>query len=229
MDLFISHFSPNVMLGYNLQELIPPTHMVKGKIYNINPLFKAYFIDRLLQEAGIGIIQGYPARYDALLSYGPFQMTDLALKGIKERKRLFDEFKVYQSMSDLKSIQDHANAAAFFAYYNWEVLSGSLQANDLLKPFNNYFVNEEQDRLNGVKERQIKILIAGLTACLHHQPAKSRRMMRELLASGSLENIHYRILEMDAAGKQLRKYYRSAAEAYLIMKVYHKLEEQANN
>lgn len=223
MDIFLDNFSPNVMLGYNIQELIPPTHMVKGKILSINPLFKAYYIDRMLQEGGIEILEGFPARFDALLSHGPFQMTNLALDGINENKRLFDEFKLFKAVEDLNNIHDHALVAAIFAYYNWEMLSYSLKASGKIDAFNQYFANYATDEL---LQRKLRILIAGITACMHHQPARSRRMMTQVIAGGDFEGIHHQILVTDAADKQLIKYYRSAAEAYLLMKVYHTMADK---
>ena len=74
MDYIADNLSANVILGFNIQELLPPKHMLKnGKIKPINPIFKAWYFDRLLQEAGTEFIHYYPARYDVINSYGPFQ------------------------------------------------------------------------------------------------------------------------------------------------------------
>ncbi len=222
MDIFMDNFSPNVMLGYNVQELVPPTHMIGGKIYSINPLFKIYYLDLILKEGGMEVFEGFPARYDALLSHGPFQMTDLALAGINENKRLFDELKQFDSVEKLNGVSDHALVAAIFAYYNWEMLSYSLQASGGIEAFNKQY----DGSLGSDEQRRLRILIAGLTACMHHQPAKARRMLREALQDGDFNRIHYKILDTPAAGKQMDKYYRSAAEAYLLMKVYHVLLDE---
>lgn len=225
MDTFIENFSPNVMLGYNIQELVPATHMVAGKIEKINPLFKAYYLDLVLKEGGIEVLEGFPARFDLLLSHGPFQMTDLAIAGINGNKRLFDEYKRYKSVEEFNSVEDHALSAAIFAYYNWEMLSYSLQYFKQLNTFNQYFSGS----LSKSQKNDFRLLIAGLTACMHHQPARARRMLREAVATGNFKEMHYKILDMDASDKQMDKYYRSASEAYLLMKVYHKLVVKYGN
>jgi hypothetical protein len=216
MDRVVAHLSPNILLGYNIQELIPPTQMVEGVIYDVNPLFKAFYLERMLQELGLEFIEAFPARYDALLSHGPFQMTNLAIRdGLLANPRLFDEMKVYRSMSELKSIQDHVNVAAFFAYYNWEMLSFSLQANGLLDQFNSYFRQVETDEN---KAKELQVLLAGLTAAMHHNPAEARQMLATALRNGAKEKLYF--ATMQNGDKQMRKYFRSAAEAYLILKVY---------
>ena len=217
MDTFMDNFSPNVMLGYNIQELVPPTHMVGREILKINPLFKAYYLDLVLKEGGMEVLEGFPARFDVLLSHGPFQMTDLAIAGINGNRRLFDACKKYKSVKELNTIEDHALVAAIFAYYNWEMLSYSLQASGQIETFNRYF----SGRLGKKKRKNLRILIAGLTACMHHKPSTARRMLRQALRLERPGKVHYQILSADASGRQMDKYYRSAAEAYLLMKVYH--------
>ncbi|NJO90759.1 MAG: hypothetical protein HC831_18695 [Chloroflexia bacterium] len=45
MDFIADNLSPNVLLGFNIQELLPPKHMLEdGKIREINPIFKAYYL-----------------------------------------------------------------------------------------------------------------------------------------------------------------------------------------
>lgn len=221
MDIISENLSPNVLLGYNIQELIPPTHMTEeGAIKPINPLFKAYFLDRLLQEAGTDFISYFPARFDLVHSFGPFQFTPIAIKDINANTRLNDKMQIYKEMSELKSLDDHAQLAAIFAYNNWERLSYYLKLDGTLETFNNYFKDYKTD---GEKKRKLRILIAGMTAAMHHQPPKAYRMMRNYLKETTdLEKIHHDLIETQG-NKQLRKYYRSAAEAYLILKVYHKL------
>jgi hypothetical protein len=221
MDLITENLSPNVLLGYNIQELIPPTHMTKdGTIKNINPLFKAYFLDRLLQEAGADFLCYFPARFDLVHSFGPFQFTPIAIADIKSNQRLNTKMKLYQEMSDLKTLEDHAQLAAIFAYNNWERLSYYLKLDGTLEQFNSYFKDYKNDE---EKKRKLRILIAGMTAAMHHHPPKAYKMMRNYLEKNTdLNKIHYDLVEQEG-NKQLQKYYRSAAEAYLILKVYHKV------
>ena len=222
MNMFMDVLSPNILLAYNIQEILPPKHMIDNQLYDINSLFKVYYFDQLLQKGSYAFLEGFPARYDTLLSFGPFQMTDISLKGISENTRVFDEFKVYKSMKDLKNIDDHPKAATYFAYCNWDYLASSLDAENLLKPFNEYFQDYQKDE---EKLRKLRILVAGLTSCMHHSSAVTRRMLRESVEAKNFENIHYQILETASANKQLKKYYRSSAEAYLILKVYQELKD----
>ncbi len=221
MDFIAGNLSPNVMLGFNIQELLPPKHMLaNGKIKEINPIFKAYFFDRLLQEAGTEFIHYYPARYDVINSYGPFQITNVAIADINANNRLTNDFKKYKSINELQSIEDHIFIATLFAYNNWERLSMLLNSDGTLSKFNDYFKDYKTD---AEKKRKLRLFISGFTACMHHHPPNSWKTIRAYLkATKKLDNAHYECINKHG-GKQLRKYYRSSVEAYLIMKVYHNL------
>jgi hypothetical protein len=221
MNLIADNLSANILLGYNIQEMMPPTHMTaKRQIVDVNPIFKVYYFDRLLQEAGYEFICYFPARYDGLHSLGPFQFTDIALKDIKVNSRLIDKFKIFGKTTDLKTIDDHALAAVLFAYSNWERLSYILKTEGLLKNFNAFFTDFDT---NSEKRRILRIFIAGLTACMHHNPPDSFEAIKKYLKQNQdLSKMHYSWISKTDS-KQLYKYYRSAAEAYLILKVYDKL------
>lgn len=221
MDLIATHLSPNILLAYNIQEMMPPTHMTaKRQIVAVNPVFKVFYLDRLLQEAGYDFICYFPARYDGMHSLGPFQFTDIAIKDIKTNSRLMDKFKIFDKTTDLKTIDDHAIAAAFFAYSNWERLSYILKSEGLLKNFNNYFANAENDT---EKKRILRIFIAGVSACMHHNTPDSFESIKKYLKQNQdFTKIHFSWISKNDS-KQLYKYYRSTAEAYLILKVYDKL------
>ncbi|MGB1242315.1 MAG: hypothetical protein ACPG49_07330, partial [Chitinophagales bacterium] len=73
LNIITANLSPNVMLGYNIQELLPVNYQNNNT--PINPLFKVYYFDRLLREGGIEFVEGFPARYDSHVSFGPFQIT----------------------------------------------------------------------------------------------------------------------------------------------------------
>ena len=221
MDFIADNLSANVLLGFNIQELLPPKHMLEdGTIRSINPIFKAWYFDQLLREAGIEFIHYYPARYDVINSYGPFQITNIAIADIQANKRLKDDFKKYKSMDDLQSIEDHILLATLFAYNNWERLSMLLHSDGNLSKFNDYFKDYKTD---ADKKRKLRLFISGFTACMHHHPPNSWKAIRNYLkATKKLDKIHYEC-NNEYNGKQLRKYYQSSVEAYLIMKVYHSL------
>lgn len=209
----VGTISPNVLLGYNIQELLPPG--IDGK--QINPVFKAYFLDKLLKEAGEVFIEGYPARYDSMMSFGPFQMTNIAMPIISQMNPYVGiKNRVPRYVQEFDGLQHHVSAAVMFAYSNWEILGKILGKKGLLKKFVYAF-----EKL-GERERQITI--AGLTACMHHLPGTTLKRISWYVDKGDLRNMHYGIREASLT-KQLRKYYDSAAEAYLLMKVFHNLND----
>ena len=219
MDLIVANLSANILLAYNIQEMTPPTHMLADRrIKDINPLFKAFYLDRLLQEAGCEFVAYFPARYDAVNSFGPFQFTNIALSDILKNTRLVKEFKLFEDMSALKGVEDHALAAAFFAYDNWERLSYVLNSAGLLDDFNSYFedYNSDED-----KKRQLRIFIAGVTACMHHHPPNTFLIVKNYLkkVGSNLDALYYEMMA-ESGNSQLQKYYRSSAEAYLMLKLY---------
>lgn len=221
MDLMVANFSANVMLGYNIQELIPPYHFVPPREERINPLFKAYYLDRLLREGGASYLTGFPARYDTLISFGPFQLTQRALDDLQANTRLHDGFRTYRHMRELETLDDHAEAAAYFAYNNLERLSMSLKNDGVLERLTAHFSASEED---ADLRRELQIFLAGVIACMHHQPGRTRSQVRAYLqAHELLDDIYIAPMATGGGVPQLEKYYDSAARAYLIMKVYHEL------
>jgi hypothetical protein len=218
MEIIASTISADMMVGFNIQELLPPTHMLaNGAIKPVNPIFKTYYFDRLLREAGTEFIQYYPARYDQVHSYGPFQLTGMAVADIQANIRLTNAFKKFKTMDDLITIEDHILVTGIFAYNNWERLSFLLNQDGTLLKFNEWFKDYSS---NVQKERKLRIFISGITACMHHDPPETWKMFREYLKSiDNFDKIHYECIAQ-YGNKQLRKYYTSSVEAYLIMPVY---------
>jgi hypothetical protein len=219
MRRFISNvqtnLSANVLLGYNIHELLPPT-LGKEKI---NAVAKTYFIDQLLSKGGKEFIARYPARYDILMSYGPFQLTKYALGEIENQKINSYTSKEHQSpktVAELETLQDHVNAAVEFAFANWITLGESLRKNSLLKRFNDGF--EDMDA------RGQKILLAGITACMHHLPADTRRGVINYVTNKKMDNMYFDL--RGSLSPQLNKYYQSSGEAYLVMKVFDVLDDR---
>ena len=88
-----------------------------------------------------------------------------------------------------------------------------------LKAFNQSFGS----RIDEKRIRNLRILIGGMTACMHHSPRKAQEMMVQLLKSVDLTDAHWRVLKTKSSSQQLKKYYRSSSEAYLVLKVYDQL------
>lgn len=226
MDLIVKNLSPNVMLAYNIQELLPTTYWHEKKVKTINPLFKIYYFDLLLQKGGLEYIEGFPARYDQFVSYGPFQITNFAVKhGILANPRLIDEFKIHKSIEELQNVKEHAEVAAFNSYNNWEIMAFVLEKRGHIKKFNEYFANYKYDTN---KRNSLRLFIAGITSCMHHEPTSVINLVEKYIKKHTdLSNIHYKILTETNMKKYLKQYYRSSAEAYLLMKVYHKFQALA--
>lgn len=228
MDIIMAHLSPNVLMGFNLQELLP-TEAGPYRAW-INPLFKAYYYDRLLREAGMDFVAVIPARYDAMLSFGPFQLTQIALDDVHANRRLPEHFSPHGELHTLTSLSDQAEATAYFAYSNWERLSFFMQTYGGLENFNEYF---GKTPLSPDRQRELRIWIAGVTACMHHQPIPTWNLAQSYIkVHEDLTGFSYLMFDFgEEEGvpsnpvmlRQLKKYYRSSAEAYLIMKVYHAL------
>ncbi len=205
--------SSNVLLGYNIHEITPPSY--NGR--QINPVFKAYFVDRLFKEAGKEFIEGYPARYDPYMSFGPFQMTNFAMPVAAGLNRhVGKEDRIPYNVQDLEGLQDHVNAAVMFALSNFVSLGNHLSGRKLLKKFNDGF--EKMD------ERSQQIVISGTTACMHHQPSITKKRIGFYVDKKPMDDMFYKI--RPSLTDQLQKYYDSAAEAYLLMKVFHDLEDK---
>jgi hypothetical protein len=215
MSIIMENITPDIILGFNIQEMLPPAHMlVNRRILNINPLFKACYLDKLLQEAGVEFLHYFPSRYDQILSYGPFQLTSIALEDVHVNNRLSSVFKIFNSFNDLRTIDDHILATVIFAYNNWERLSFLIQADGTIQKFNSYFSDYSTDK---DKTRKLKIFITGMTACMHHHPPNTFQMLRSFLKeTDDLTQIHIHCIE-ERASPQLKKYYRSSVEATLML------------
>ncbi len=217
MRIIINNISQNVLIGYNIQELIPPAY----KNIQMNPVFKTYYLNRLFIEAGKEFVEGFPARYDTLVSFGPFQMTNIAMREIvKFNKYLNPVDRFPPSVADFKTLQQHSDASAIFAYYNWEIMAEVLQKEGQLKKFNREFPK--------INRKKRQIFIAGVTACMHHLPSATRKLVAEYISKiDNFNRLHYMIRRRGFETKfQLQKYYDSAAEAYLIMKVFDILDDK---
>ena len=79
--------------------------------------------------------------------------------------------------------------------------------------------------IGNLDDRESKIVVAGLTACMHHGPAKTKKRVGFYVDRRDGRDMHYR-LRRDSLTPQLQKYYDSAVEAYLLAKVFHVLEEK---
>ncbi|GAB3959084.1 hypothetical protein GCM10028805_54520 [Spirosoma harenae] len=219
MDIIVEQLSANMLLCYNIHEMLPPWYFSKetGRVA-VNPIFKIYYFDRILQEAGCEFISYFPARNDTQLSFGPYQFTNTALEGIWHNKRLSNSFRVFTTTKELKTTEQHALAAVLLAYHNWEMLSMSLKNANLLTSFNEQFQFANFDM-----QRNLRIFMAGITACMHHMPAPARRIFVNRMGNnGNLSSMHMDWIKKEDDA-QLYKVYHSSAEVYLFLKVYDKL------
>ncbi|MBI2548062.1 hypothetical protein HYW21_01810 [Candidatus Woesearchaeota archaeon] len=172
LELIIDHFNENCFLSYTLQELLTPSY--HGN--DINPLFKIYFFDHLLQEAGLGFIEGYPARHDHHLSHGPFQLTNVAVADVQKYDVNFEKDEIVpRALEQFKGIYDHVRAAALFAYANWERVADNLitEEKKTKLPFSSSFI----DIFPSLDQTTRYAFVAGMSGCLHHLPTRTRKIV----------------------------------------------------
>jgi hypothetical protein len=174
-----SDLSENVLLGYNIHELLPPSF--DGK--KINAVAKAHFLNGWLKDGGREVLERFPARYDIMLSYGPFQLTKWAMSEVSQNNLnsyVSQRYKSPSEMAELNKLQEHVNAAVKFAFANWLRIGDTLADNGKLKRFNEGYEN--------MNSRDKKILLSGITACMHHKPKETRAGVIKYLSNNSGKN-----------------------------------------
>ncbi|MBI2579157.1 MAG: hypothetical protein HYW26_05575 [Candidatus Aenigmarchaeota archaeon] len=213
MDAVVNSTNPDVIIGYNITEMLPRVAFRNGRREWINAALKAWYLDRLLKEAGIQFLTFYPARADPFVSISPFQMTKYAMEDVAAMNQFLPEAKrVPESALNLKSLQDHANSAMLFSYANWRRMVFDLGRYGL--------IDDARKAIESLDEREREIFVAAMTAATHNLPASRGAVIRHLRKPR--RKFHLGTLEyLDSARKV---YARSSVEASLIMPWYEKAE-----
>jgi len=212
MKHVFSRMNSNIMLAYAMTEIMPRNMDVieNGEEVNknINGVGKAYLLDAYL-ALGEKFVANYPAIWDGVYSYGPFQFTLPAIDTAETLIRYVeDDFKVPE-FEDFDSLQDHANAAVLFAYSNWLGLGINLADKGLIKGMNEMF--EGSDRYAS------RAFVAGLTGDLHHLPGKTRKYVRRFVRNN--DSLDVAKMRKTIKG-DLRGYFDATARSYMAMEVY---------
>lgn len=153
-------------------------------------------------------------------------MTDEAMPDAANLNEHVDRSRrIPGSVKKMKGLQQHSNAAAMFAISNYEKLGNHLKSHsrrgrNLLKKFNDEF--EKMGETEKMGERKRQIVVAGIKACMHHLPSDTMERVGWFVETGDIKNMYYKL--RGSLTDQLVKYYDSAVEAYLLMKVFHDLE-----
>lgn len=217
----VGNFNENCFLAYTLQELLTPSY--RGN--EVNPLFKVYFFDRLLREAGLELIEGYPAREDHHLSFGPFQLTSLAVEDIQKYDiYLKEDGMVPKTLDGFKDLYDHVKTAALFAYTNWERL-----ADDLIR------AEDETDipscsllttTLPSYDQTTRSALVAAMSGCMHHLPRLSRETWSNRAREGGFPTQLADARDALQSHPQLQRYFDGTVKAYLMLEQFNSLYAQ---
>lgn len=99
------------LLAYSTTEIMPTS--------GVNSPIGVHLYDFLLNNAGTNYMDLIPALGDNLISMGPYQFTDIAVKTVNEMqdRYLKNKSHVPQKIENLRGVQNH-KAAFLFAFYN---------------------------------------------------------------------------------------------------------------
>ena len=145
------------LIAYSLTELMP-SH---------NGLFNKIFLDFLLRSAGEDFVERIPSMNDSLISFGPYQMTNLPFEegrfGVKYVDEHLNTKFLPTNVSDLSGVQHH-QAAYLFMVGNLMNLTSKLSSQQV----------HEMSRV--IKEEPLVVTL--FAALSHHSPAGGRAAMK---------------------------------------------------
>lgn len=155
---FRNHLMPsrNTLLAYTVTELFPS---------NTNPSVNIALYDKMLEYAGMEFVNKIPAMSDPYLSFGPFQLTSIAInpQGAPRLNAFLPErLHVPESMKNYSTTENHIRGAALVTIYNSEILANKLMRENLLEKFNAGF-----EKLDTLKQEEF---FAGYLAAAHYKP-----------------------------------------------------------
>jgi hypothetical protein len=212
MDNVFLRMNANIMLGYAMTEIMPRDMdvMEDGKSVNkkINGVGKAYILDSYL-KLGEEFVANYPAIWDSVYSYGPFQFTTTAVEHASALNRYVPEQFRLPDFDKFDGLQDHANASVLFAYTNWLSLG--------IKLANKGQLGKMNEMLEGSEYYASRAFIAGVTGAMHHLPGKSKDRVRSFVRRN--ETLDVKAAKSSFKG-DLGNYFDITARAYMAMEVY---------
>ncbi len=177
-ESLVKKIDANVLVSYNCTEFFP-----RG-----NPAGKAeyWMLDLLLRSFGEEFINHIPALADEYASFGPYQMTSLALRDTPQEKAPASSMNVYVSPDhkipwSVTKLQwrDHHKAALLLAMYNTRslVLQLSSEGLDIVK--------------SNIDNNEFMSVIAQIIAIGHNRPADLMKA-KTLLEEGNSSDDFYK-------------------------------------
>ncbi len=212
IDYVVSYLNSEMLMAISLYEIIPTFYY--GQPYN--PVFKVWLFNRYLREGGVEFIEGFPSRWDGLISHGPFQLTSGPVGDVSKQIRdITNNAESFPgTIEGLTNIGMHFKTAAIYSRINWERLVTELR----LKNVRTVFFNT----IKALDQNSRSIFIAGTTACMHNNRSVTMKYLVQFLKSRNTNNIHYRfpvlLRQKGNKGEALAKYYRYSVEAFLFLR-----------
>jgi hypothetical protein len=182
INFFFSNLDPELLISLSLREILPnPNKSDEEYIYNFI-LFNIF-----LNVAGTQFIEGIPALYDNLVSFGPFQFTSLPVKDIvNSYSTYFDEEKFKKEMKTIfkreiefvNDIKDLDNGM----HYIWFIINAFRIFMGILMSLNNDEQKEKFVNLLSNKENFVKFV-----ALSHFSPQTALKIVMQSLQGNSID------------------------------------------
>jgi len=181
INFFFNNLDPELLISLSLREILPNPKSDEEYIYNFI-LFNIF-----LNVAGTQFIEGIPALYDNLVSFGPFQFTSLPVKDIVNSYSVyFDEEKFKKEMKTIfkreiefvNDIKDLDNGM----HYIWFIINAFRIFMGILMSLQNDKQRENFVNLLRNKENFVKFV-----ALSHFSPKTALKIVMQSLQGDSID------------------------------------------
>ncbi len=199
----------NTFVSYTINELMPEGY---------NAFARAFLYEKFLSNAGTLYMSYFPAIYDSVFSYGPFQFTGPAVADVNAQGWM--RGKLPANLSGIWGMDAHAKAAIAFALLNLQRCAARIRGNGAAER-----MMAIVERLPESEEGMLKsrAFMAGLVGAMHNNPSKAVGGILDFLVGGDLANPHASCPDF-ISDEQVKQYFRMSAEIYLALKDYSELK-----
>jgi len=183
INFFFNNLDPELLISLSLREILPNPKSDEEYLYNFNLILFNIF----LNVAGTQFIEGIPALYDNLVSFGPFQFTSLPVKDIVNSYSVyFNEEKFKKEMKTIfKREIEFVNDIKYLdngMHYIWFIINAFKIFMGVLMSLNNdeqkgNFVNLLSNKENFVK----------FVALSHFSPKTALKIVMNSLQGDSID------------------------------------------